>query len=315
MKKNLKCVVSLVIILIIFFSLSVKVGESASDDPWGQKEVLNYLFWTADPKIEQDVIKLQKDLRLDDATMEKLKELGLEERLIIGELDHGEALESVSANNFNNKVEALFANIDSETRKVLGSKYDDFRKWIRKWWKDENEYRKKWIEEKMQEQGYSILSDYYRGLVFATQYNGHTSSEVALPDKYVKFANIGWWDDIPSAIRPRYSNPPYTVNVYYDVTGKSVLNVKVLDAGPWNIDDNYWDSANGSNPRRLFRDLPLGEPEAQAAYQQGYNGGKDQFGRTVSNPAGIDLTPYIASRLGLGYMQNDWIWVNFSRLP
>ena len=314
MKKNLKCVVSLVIILIIFFSLSVKVGESASDDPWGQKEVLNYLFWTADPKLEQDVIKLQKDLGLDDVTIGKLKELGLEERLNIGKLDHGETLESLSVNDFNNKLAAVFANIDSETRNVLGSKYNDFRKWIRNWWNDENEYREKWIAEQMQKQS-SILSDYNRGLVFATQYNGYTSSEVALPDKYVKFANLGWWNNIPSAIRPRYSNPPYTVNVYYDVTNKSVLNVTVREVGPWNEDDNYWDSANGSNPRRLFTDLPLGKPEAQAAYQQGYNGGKDQFGRTVSNPAGIDLTPYIASQLGLGYMQNAWVWVNFSNLP
>jgi len=313
-----KRILSLIIIAIIFFSLfslsSVKAGKSAPADPWGQKEVLNYLFWTADPKLEQDVIKLQKDLGLDDVTIGKLKELGLEERLNIGKLDHGETLESLSVNDFNNKLAAVFANIDSETRNVLGSKYNDFRKWIRNWWNDENEYREKWIAEQMQKQS-SILSDYNRGLVFATQYNGYTSSEVALPDKYVKFANLGWWNNIPSAIRPRYSNPPYTVNVYYDVTNKSVLNVTVREVGPWNEDDNYWDSANGSNPRRLFTDLPLGKPEAQAAYQQGYNGGKDQFGRTVSNPAGIDLTPYIASQLGLGYMQNAWVWVNFSNLP
>ena len=313
-----KRILSLIIIAIIFFSLfslsSVKAGKSAPADPWGQKEVLNYLFWTADPKLEQDVIKLQKDLGLDDVTIGKLKELGLEERLNIGKLDHGETLESLSVNDFNNKLAAVFANIDSETRNVLGSKYNDFRKWIRNWWNDENEYREKWIAEQMQKQS-SILSDYNRGLVFATQYNGYTSSEVALPDKYVKFANLGWWNNIPSAIRPRYSNPPYTVNVYYDVTNKSVLNVTVREVGPWNEDDNYWDSANGSNPRRLFTDLPLGKPEAQAAYQQGYNGGKDQFRRTVSNPAGIDLTPYIASQLSLGYMQNAWVWVNYSNLP
>ncbi|MBT9260247.1 MAG: hypothetical protein KM310_10950 [Clostridiales bacterium] len=51
----------------------------------------------------------------------------------------------------------------------------------------------------------------------------------------------------------------------------------------------------------MFKDLPLGKPEAQAAFYEGYNGGEDQFGRKVTNPAGIDLTPYVASQLGLGY--------------
>ena len=32
-----------------------------------------------------------------------------------------------------------------------------------------------------------------------------------------------------------------------------------------------------------------GLPQSQAAKEQGHNGGKDQFGRTVLNPAGIDL--------------------------
>lgn len=50
------------------------------DDPWGDAEVLNDLFWTADPKVQQDVEKLQKGLDLDDATMAKLKELGFRER-------------------------------------------------------------------------------------------------------------------------------------------------------------------------------------------------------------------------------------------
>ena len=60
----------------------------------------------------------------------------------------------------------------------------------------------------------------------------------------------------------------------------------VWDVGPWNTKDDYW---NPSATREMWKDLPQGKPEAQAAYQNGYNGGKDQFGRTVANPAGIDL--------------------------
>ncbi|WBQ05106.1 hypothetical protein [Kribbella sp. CA-293567] len=60
----------------------------------------------------------------------------------------------------------------------------------------------------------------------------------------------------------------------------------VWDVGPWNTKDDYW---NPSATREMWKDLPQGRPEAQAAYQNGYNGGKDQFGRKVANPAGIDL--------------------------
>ena len=94
-----------------------------------------------------------------------------------------------------------------------------------------------------------------------------------------------------------------------------MFGVPVREVGPWNEDDNYWDAANGYNPRRLFRDLPLGMPEASAAYFRNYNGGKNQFGDKVLNPAGVDLTPYVASQLGLGAKQNAWVYVNYSDLP
>lgn len=52
----------------------------------------------------------------------------------------------------------------------------------------------------------------------------------------------------------------------------------------------------------MFTDLPQGISEAQAAYFNDYNDGKDQFGRIVTNPAGIDLTPAVAADLGLAYL-------------
>lgn len=58
----------------------------------------------------------------------------------------------------------------------------------------------------------------------------------------------------------------------------------VWDVGPWNTRDDYW-----NHPRQEWQDLPQGTPQAQAAYQESYNQGLDQFGRDVRNPAGIDL--------------------------
>ncbi|WBB70332.1 hypothetical protein [Micromonospora sp. WMMD812] len=77
----------------------------------------------------------------------------------------------------------------------------------------------------------------------------------------------------------------YTVRVC-TTTGSRCEYAPVWDVGPWNTRDDYW---NPSAVRENWKDLPRGRPEAQAAYQSGYNGGRDQFGRTVLNPAGIDL--------------------------
>lgn len=82
----------------------------------------------------------------------------------------------------------------------------------------------------------------------------------------------------------------------------------VWDIGPWNTKDDYWD---GRDIRQEFGDLPLGTPEAQAAYQQGYNGGRDEFGRKVGNPAGIDLADGTFYNVGLndnGYVTVTYLW-------
>jgi hypothetical protein len=99
---------------------------------------------------------------------------------------------------------------------------------------------------------------------------------------------------------------------YYSVRVCSVTNGRcayepVWDVGPWNTHDDYWDLK-----RTSWTSLPTGEPESQAAYQNGYNGGKDQFGRKVLNPAGIDLADgTIHASLGLagsGWVNVTYLW-------
>jgi hypothetical protein len=79
------------------------------------------------------------------------------------------------------------------------------------------------------------------------------------------------------------------------------------DVGPWNTRDDYW-SAPGV--RQQWGDLPQGKPAAQAAYEDGYNGGKDQFGRKVKNPAGIDLADGTFWD-GLKLTTNSWVTVTY----
>ncbi|WP_112274991.1 hypothetical protein [Lentzea terrae] len=81
----------------------------------------------------------------------------------------------------------------------------------------------------------------------------------------------------------------------------------VWDVGPWNTKDDYW---NPSATREMWKNLPQGKPEAQAAYQDNYNGGKDQFGREVANPAGIDLADGTFWD-GLKLTTNSWVTVTY----
>lgn len=79
------------------------------------------------------------------------------------------------------------------------------------------------------------------------------------------------------------------------------------DVGPWNTRDDYW-AAPGL--RQQWDDLPQGKPASQAAYEDGYNGGKDQFGRKVKNPAGIDLADGTFWD-GLKLRNNSWVTVTY----
>jgi hypothetical protein len=79
------------------------------------------------------------------------------------------------------------------------------------------------------------------------------------------------------------------------------------DVGPWNTRDDHW---NPAGQRQEWADLPQGKPQSQAAYQDGYNGGKDQFGRKVANPAGIDLADGTFWD-GLKLTNNAWVSVTY----
>lgn len=93
----------------------------------------------------------------------------------------------------------------------------------------------------------------------------------------------------------------YQVRVTY--RNRSVV-LPVWDVGPWNTRDDYW------SPNRRYSDLPVGLPMAQAARQQGYNNGRDEFGRRVRQPNGIDIADG-AFWDDLGMTGSDWVEVTF----
>ncbi len=133
------------------------------------------------------------------------------------------------------------------------------------------------------------------GLVGGTTANGHIIKSndrfVALPSRRALASNGG---------------TEYMVRLYYPKTGKTAT-VPVWDVGPWNTHDDYW---NPSTIREMWRDLPQGKPEARAAKLEGYNGGKDEFGRTVISPNGIDIADG-TFWYDLGMTDNDWVEVTY----
>ncbi|MEJ2870865.1 hypothetical protein WCD74_24090 [Actinomycetospora sp. OC33-EN08] len=132
------------------------------------------------------------------------------------------------------------------------------------------------------------------GLVGNTTANGHVivprDHFVALPSR--------------RGLSPR-DKGDYTVKVCA-ANGRCAWS-PVWDVGPWNIRDDYW---NPPGTRQEWGDLPQGFPQSQAAFERGYHGGKDGFGRRVANPAGIDLadgTYYDDLQL----RDNAWVTVTY----
>lgn len=133
------------------------------------------------------------------------------------------------------------------------------------------------------------------GLVGGTTANGHVIKTndrfVALPSRRALASKGG---------------SEYQVKVCYAKTGKCTTT-SVWDVGPWNTKDDYW---NPSSVREMWKALPQGRPEAQAAYQDNFNGGLDQFGRRPANPAGIDIADG-SFWTDLGLTNNDWVEVTY----
>jgi hypothetical protein len=133
------------------------------------------------------------------------------------------------------------------------------------------------------------------GLVGGTTANGHVITE---NDQFVALPSGQALDGDGSG--------DYSVRLC-TAAGRCAI-VPVWDIGPWNTDDDYW---NAAPPRKKFADVPQGTPEAQAAYANHYHDGEDGFGRTVKNPAGIDVADGTFHALGLDDNADvtvDYLW-------
>ncbi|MCS7052017.1 MAG: SH3 domain-containing protein, partial [Thermomicrobium sp.] len=129
------------------------------------------------------------------------------------------------------------------------------------------------------------------GLVGERTANGH----VIQPNDF--FVTLPCWCALASK-----GGQEFQVLVEY--RGRSLV-LPVWDVGPWNVDDDFWNPPE----RRRWKGLPQGVPAAQAAYFEGYNDGKDGWGRPVRSPAAMDIADGAFAALGM--TQSDWVTVTF----
>ena len=253
-------------------------GYSAYDDP--QKPVLSFLF-----SDDRNVEEFQKEFGLSDDELQHILAVVREENSKLSK-EYNESDQIVEANegasntkietkiaasDFDEKVEKAVAKTKSDVEKLLPKgKADGLGPWVDEQWRAEStEY------EAASEATYQATSTGYSCRVWLSYYRGNTRYEVALPHRKVKFSG---------GRKVRIT----------DVRKGTSARAPVRETGPWNTRDNYW---RAPRDRSMWKDLPRCVPEAQAAFFDNYNRGKDQFGREVGNPAGIDITPAVARRM------------------
>jgi hypothetical protein len=272
---------------------------SAYDDL--QKPALSFLL-----SDDRNVEEFQKEFDLsDEEVQEVLAVVHEEEGSLDKEYDESDQIveanegasetrieSKIAASDFDEKVKKAVARTKSDVEKLLPKgKAEDLGPWVDGQWRAESaEY------EAASEATYRASSRGYSCRVWMSYYRGNSRYEVALPHKKVKFSG---------GKKVRIT----------DFRKGTSARAPVKETGPWNIRDNYW---RAPRDRSMWKDLPRCVPEAQAAFFDNYNRGKDQFGREVGNPAGIDITPAVARRMdvwrkiqrrGLIKVRVKYLWV------
>lgn len=297
--------VALVVLLLpAFLQVASRAGQEIVPPVWGRKPVLEYFFLTAGL-----AEKLQAEVGLSDEQFQalqaitrqerdQLRQLKLESEAIANDtsLSQAEKSSRIQASGYNQRVQQVMFESQAAVQSILEpSAYARLVEWIETQWLVERELHG--IPEAVEAaRTYTVYMTYFD----SSDYNAF------LPDQCVKFSNLGlttWCTNYGYKVGANYS-----IRIKYG--GKSVT-IRPKDVGPWNINDTYWATAGDPTPRRKFTDLPLGMPEAQAAYYDDYNNGKDEFGRTVTAPFAVEITFAVAPDLGLKPGQNAWVNVTF----
>ena len=207
------------------------------------------------------------------------------------DLPRKEIAKKIAASDYDEKVAAAVARTKKRIEAIVPKDQSaDLEDWVDEQW--DQEVQDASTEDFTASSETYTASNHRKGLrckVFATQYTGQTGREVSLPHRNLKFGR-----------QPRVR--------IWRVSGGPAVGPRVKEVGPWNTYDNYW---MRKKDRTMYKRVPRCKPEAQVAYYQNFNRGKDEYGREVLNPSGVDVTPDVARSMGLEEYQNAWVYVRF----
>ncbi len=300
---NLSRLLRRLLLVMVLFSL-LPVYGTILQPVWGNKPVLGYFVNTENLSYylkteaglnESQFLIVQKVAQQEIESLEALHQESM--KIIQNQsLSFVQKKAAIQNMQYNLEVDQIIDASQVQIKLQLDAQaYTHMVDWINHRWQIEQKLHGIASQPKVGSRTYEI---------FATRYDSGGSYYVALPDQCLKLTNGGSHSCEDDGYKV---GREYSVYMYY----KKSVAARVGEAGPWNIDDNYWATYNDPTPRRMFADLPLGMPEAQAAYFDGYNGGVDQYGRKVTAPFGIDLSFDVANDLGLPSKKNDWIQVSY----
>jgi len=270
-------------------------GYSAYSDP--EKPAISFVLAEA-----RNVEEFQREFDLSEEQMEGVlaivreeneklaKEYAESERTVEANKEHSRerVRARIAASDYAEEVREAIARTKSSIRALLPEdRRTDLKEWVDAKFAQESREFSEAASSALYEASAPRRDRGVRCRVFATQYHGHTKYEVALPHKRLK------------------RKGGYGVRIR---RGERWVWAPVKEVGPWNVRDNYWQSRGH---RDMWDNLPRCKPQAQAAYFDNHNRGRDQYGRKVLNPAGVDLTPRVARRLGLKKYENAWVQVRY----
>ena len=199
---------------------------------WGRKPVLEYFFFTAslaDLLKEEVGLSEEQFLAAQRIAMQEGEEIHRLEQESREFLSNSKVSDKAKKDwlvetGYNQKVLDIVRTSQVELEIAVGSEmYPLLVNWI----------EQRWLTEKALHTSASTTTEPRTYSIYATRYDT-SAYTVALPDKCVKFSNIGWDEGCSG-----YGYDPggdYRVRVAYQ--GASAT-VKVLEAGPWNLDDTY----------------------------------------------------------------------------
>lgn len=275
---------------------------------WGRKPVLEYFVLTAglSDRLQQEVglspVQFQFLQALARREADQLRDLQQASAAALADvnLSDEEKRARIQASGYNDQLRQVIAANQQALQAGLGvvtsARLVD---WIERSWLVE---RAQHGLQTFQADAVDAARTYYVRMT----YDDSDGYVAFLPDQCVKFSNQGlntWCTDYGYVVGGNYS-----IRLRY---GDKRVTIRPKDVGPWNINDTYWATTDDPTPRRKFTDLPLGMPEAQAAYYDDYNDGKDEFGRIVTAPYAVEVTYDVAPDLGLTPGQNVWLYVSF----